>query len=203
MSVLGKIGWLLANNSGVDVMITFFGNFSQFSAKKLAFFSQKPMLWSQFLQKLAVVWAKSANIFAKFFGENILKIITSVPGHTGRRTFMAALVTMTIWLGPICSGKRTNLANITVITEAANLGHISSVTRDESRVARFLLVQHTKGGGNTRNNHKIYQIVLKIGKRTIYYINIFHCKTLQNWSKSGFLVWKYDINRPWMKARLF
>jgi hypothetical protein len=31
------------------------------------------------LQKLAVVWAKNANIFAKFFGENILKIITSVP----------------------------------------------------------------------------------------------------------------------------
>jgi hypothetical protein len=36
----------------------------------------------KFLQKLAVVWAKNANIFAKFFGKNILKIITSVPGHT-------------------------------------------------------------------------------------------------------------------------
>jgi hypothetical protein len=31
------------------------------------------------LQKLAVVWAKNANIFAKFFGKNIFKIITSVP----------------------------------------------------------------------------------------------------------------------------
>jgi hypothetical protein len=30
-----------------------------------------------FLQKLG---AKTANIFAKFFGENIFKIITSVPG---------------------------------------------------------------------------------------------------------------------------
>jgi hypothetical protein len=33
-----------------------------------------------FLQKLAVVWAKNANIFAKCLVENILKIITSVPG---------------------------------------------------------------------------------------------------------------------------
>jgi hypothetical protein len=32
-----------------------------------------------FFQKIRVVWAKNANIFAKFFGENIFKIITSVP----------------------------------------------------------------------------------------------------------------------------
>jgi hypothetical protein len=50
---------------------------SQFSAifdnfrRKNWRFSQKPMLWSQFLQKLAVVWAKNFNIFAKIFGENI------------------------------------------------------------------------------------------------------------------------------------
>jgi hypothetical protein len=31
------------------------------------------MLWSQFLQKLAVAWAKNANIFAKFIGKNIFK----------------------------------------------------------------------------------------------------------------------------------
>jgi hypothetical protein len=60
-------------------MITIFCDFCQFSAQKLPF-SQKPMLWSQFLRKLKVVWAKNAKIFAKFFGENILKIITSVPG---------------------------------------------------------------------------------------------------------------------------
>jgi hypothetical protein len=42
------------------------------------------MLWSQFLQKkLTVAWAKKAKIFAKFFGEKIFKIITSVP-DTGR-----------------------------------------------------------------------------------------------------------------------
>jgi hypothetical protein len=32
------------------------------------------------LQKLTVVWAKNAKIFAKFFGVNIFKIITSVHG---------------------------------------------------------------------------------------------------------------------------
>jgi hypothetical protein len=60
---------------------------SQFSAifdnlwrEKLERFSQKPMLWSIFYQKLTVVWAKNA----RFFGENIYKIITSVPGHSGR-----------------------------------------------------------------------------------------------------------------------
>jgi hypothetical protein len=31
------------------------------------------------LQKLALFCVKNANIFTKFFGENILKIVTSVP----------------------------------------------------------------------------------------------------------------------------
>jgi hypothetical protein len=38
------------------------------------------------LQKLALFCVKNANIFAKFFGENILKIITSVPGHPVPKT---------------------------------------------------------------------------------------------------------------------
>jgi hypothetical protein len=41
-------------------------------------FSQHPMLWSFFLQNVAAVRAKNANIFAKFFGKNIFKIITLV-----------------------------------------------------------------------------------------------------------------------------
>jgi hypothetical protein len=49
---------------------------SQFSA---IFDNFRWKKWSKFLQKLAVVRAKNANIFAKFFAENILKIITSVP----------------------------------------------------------------------------------------------------------------------------
>jgi hypothetical protein len=50
-----------------------------FDEKKLAFFS-KTNVMVIFFQNLALFWVKNANIFAKFFGENILKIITSVPG---------------------------------------------------------------------------------------------------------------------------
>jgi hypothetical protein len=58
------------------------------------------MLWSQFsaifdnfrrkfwrnvmikvLQNLALFWVKNGNLFPDFFGENVLKIITSVPGR--------------------------------------------------------------------------------------------------------------------------
>jgi hypothetical protein len=58
---------------------------SQFSAISDNFrqknwrFSQKPMLWSKFLHILALFWVKNTNFFADFFGENILKIITSAP----------------------------------------------------------------------------------------------------------------------------
>jgi hypothetical protein len=38
--------------------------------EKMAFFS-KTNVMIKFFQKLAVVWAKNANIFAKFFCENI------------------------------------------------------------------------------------------------------------------------------------
>jgi hypothetical protein len=58
---------------------------SQFSAILANFwrknwrFSQKPMLWSKFcIIYLYLVWVKNANFFAEFFGENILKIITSL-----------------------------------------------------------------------------------------------------------------------------
>jgi hypothetical protein len=65
---------------GVDVMITIFCDFRQFSAKYWRF-SQKPMLW----HNLALFRVKNAN----FFAENILKIITPVPGHPRKRTTSA------------------------------------------------------------------------------------------------------------------
>jgi hypothetical protein len=68
--------------SGVDVWSQFSAVFAPFSAKTLAFFS-KTNVMIEFLQKLAVCSSsKNANIFATFFGENILKIITSVPEWT-------------------------------------------------------------------------------------------------------------------------
>jgi hypothetical protein len=63
---------------GVDVMITIFGDFSQFSAKKLAFFLNTSAMIT-FLSKFAFVSSQKRHFFAKFFGENILKIITLVP----------------------------------------------------------------------------------------------------------------------------
>jgi hypothetical protein len=76
---------------GADVMITIFCDFCQLLAKKLALL--KNQCYDQFFQKLAVVWAKNANYFANFFGENNFKIITSVPGHPEslrgkRKTFL-------------------------------------------------------------------------------------------------------------------
>jgi hypothetical protein len=56
-----------------------FLRFCHFSAKKLAFFS-KTNVMIKILEIIRVVWAKNANIFAKFFGENIFEFITSVPG---------------------------------------------------------------------------------------------------------------------------
>jgi hypothetical protein len=58
--------------TAVDVMITIFGDFWQFSAKKLAFFS-KTNVMIKILYILALFWVKNAEFFAEFFGENILK----------------------------------------------------------------------------------------------------------------------------------
>jgi hypothetical protein len=44
---------------------------SQFTAKKLAFFS-KNIVMINILHNLALFWVKNANFFAEFFGENIL-----------------------------------------------------------------------------------------------------------------------------------
>jgi hypothetical protein len=52
--------------------------FAYFRRKKLALFS-KTNVMIKFLHYLDLFWVKNANSFAEFFGENILKIITSVP----------------------------------------------------------------------------------------------------------------------------
>jgi hypothetical protein len=59
-------------------MITIFCDFCQFSAKKLVFIS-KTNVMIKFFKKFALFCVTNANLFAEFFGENILKIITSVP----------------------------------------------------------------------------------------------------------------------------
>jgi hypothetical protein len=52
-------------------MITIFGVFRQFSAKKLAFFSKTNVMITFFIPNLAL-FVKNAKFFAHFFGENIL-----------------------------------------------------------------------------------------------------------------------------------
>jgi hypothetical protein len=61
-------------------MITIYCNFRQFSAKNWRF-SQKTNVTIKILHSLALFRVKNADFFAEFFGENILKIITSVPGR--------------------------------------------------------------------------------------------------------------------------
>jgi hypothetical protein len=56
--------------AGVDVMITIFCCFWQFSAKKMASFS-KTNVMIKFLHNLALIRVTNAVFFAKFFGENI------------------------------------------------------------------------------------------------------------------------------------
>jgi hypothetical protein len=58
--------------SGVDVMITIFCDFSQFLAKKLAFFLNTNVMIN-FFQNLALFRVKNANFFAKFFWQKYLK----------------------------------------------------------------------------------------------------------------------------------
>jgi hypothetical protein len=70
-------------SSGVDVMITIFCHFWQVSAKKLEFFS-KTNVMIKILHNLALFWVKNAIFFAEFYGKNIFKIITSVPGLFSR-----------------------------------------------------------------------------------------------------------------------
>jgi hypothetical protein len=59
-------------------MITIFGGFRQFSAKKWRFSKKNNVMIQTFFLKIAVFCTKNGN----FFGENVLKFITSVPGMT-------------------------------------------------------------------------------------------------------------------------
>jgi hypothetical protein len=107
MYIKVMVSWCGQCRPGVDVMITIFGDFCQFSAKKLAFFS-KTNVMIKILHILAWFWVKNANFFAEFFGENILKIITSVPDganfrsmgdcfHTHGRVFLNVIISPKFW----------------------------------------------------------------------------------------------------------
>jgi hypothetical protein len=62
-------------------MITMFCDFCQFSAKIIGVFL-KNQCYDHIFAKTSSSLSKNGNIFAKFFSENIFKIITSVTGFT-------------------------------------------------------------------------------------------------------------------------
>jgi hypothetical protein len=56
-----------------------------FGEKRSCFSCSKSNVMIKFYHNLALFSVKNANFFADFVGENILKIITLVPGHTRRK----------------------------------------------------------------------------------------------------------------------
>jgi hypothetical protein len=68
-------------STGVDVMITIFYDFWQFSAKNWRF-SQKPMLSIKILHNLPSFLSQKRQFFCQILGKKIFfKIITLVPGQ--------------------------------------------------------------------------------------------------------------------------
>jgi hypothetical protein len=61
--------------AGANVVITIFGDFCQFSAKKWAFFLEK-----QYYDSVVVKTSSILNQNAHFLGESFLRIVASVPG---------------------------------------------------------------------------------------------------------------------------
>jgi hypothetical protein len=65
---------------GVDVMITIFSGFLTIFGEKIGVFL-KNQSYDQNFASISFVLSQKRQFFAIFFGENILKIITSVPGR--------------------------------------------------------------------------------------------------------------------------
>jgi hypothetical protein len=71
---LGFLGFKIFHlaNPWVDIMITIFGNFRQFSAKKLAFFSQTNVM-IKILHNLGFVLSQKRQFFRRIFRQKYLK----------------------------------------------------------------------------------------------------------------------------------
>jgi hypothetical protein len=114
--------WLGAVWPGTDVMITIFG--------KKWHFSQKTMLWSIFWHNSALFWVENAIFFAKYFGENIFKIFTSVPDWANFHLHIGWLV---VSFGHVFENDRSSTASCAtfslgtsyvIILTGNSLGHI-------------------------------------------------------------------------------
>jgi hypothetical protein len=190
--------WLL--RTGVDVVITIFCDFWQFSAKKFAFFS-KTNVMIKILHNLALFGVKNANLL-QFFSAKIFKIHNIGPSFFWQlwssphkwATFSTALhnydnnglgytlgdfFDKLIW-SP-CQPKVCFYHEVVSFWAAPWGSHLMSRLEAAlkksrrpsppwSRVARFFLVRHTRGGeytklpANIRNFHKTYLITAKYTK---------------------------------------
>jgi hypothetical protein len=116
-----------------------FRRFLTIFGEKIGVFLKKPMLWLKFCIILLCFESKTPI----FFSENILKIITSVPGHPASSSACSLSVQ-----------RRSNCL-------FALLSHLSKgqslIILFSTRVARFLWVRDTKTG-------KMYQINIKPNK---------------------------------------
>jgi hypothetical protein len=101
-------------SSGVEVTITNFCDFCQFLAKNIG------VLLNQcndqlFFTKNSSSFSKNAKFFGNFFGKNILKTITSVPGHPVRHLCYGIFIKMA-GKGALCFEiNQKNLINFELI----------------------------------------------------------------------------------------
>jgi hypothetical protein len=85
-TIFGDFSKFLATFHDFRRFLPIFGYFSQFSAKKLVCFS-KINVTIKILPKQQALEQKAQICFANFFGENIYKIVTSVPGQGDQISF--------------------------------------------------------------------------------------------------------------------
>jgi hypothetical protein len=174
---------------GVDYVITIFCDFCQFSAKKLAFFTNTNVM-TKFFQNLALSWVKNANFFRKMFRRNYLKDRNICPGVVIMITIFCDFCQFSA--KKLAFFSKTNVM-IKILHNLAlfwvkNANFFADFFRRKyfknrnicPGLADFSLVQRTKMG----KNYNIYWMAVKYTNIPWYY------KIYQNWD---FLVRKYTI----------
>jgi hypothetical protein len=167
-------------------MITIFCDFWQFSAKKLAFFLNTNVM-IKFCQNLALFWVNNAYFPHIFFGKNIFKIITSVPGKSSlnnitwtkqrKSTPRRDSNLGSYWFLPSLTRKswRSRTINLFARRTLGNLASCSCVSptwnRGQGQSCHIFLgtnipkrEKYTKWPQTLPNGRKLYQMAMKYSK---------------------------------------
>jgi hypothetical protein len=124
-----------------------------------------------------ICWQKNLFLLLKFVQKSLKTLQKFFPLSRKRLDFKFHLIYIFLW----------QLFSTPVIAPLAWQHHKSWRASVCIRVARFLLVQHTKMGNIIPNHHNIYQMASKYTKWPLcIYTNIFHSKTIHNLPKLGF-----------------